>query len=108
MSRVQVSRWILSVRLDRGRPASNQITSSNKQLNNMKVELIKVEGLVIGWSMEGENPEEIQKVCAIRDTQFFGFDQTAIVYSGRKGGDDKNPGVLSWKQRKHDTSAPKK
>jgi hypothetical protein len=31
------------------------------------------------------------------------------VYAGRKGGDYvTDPGVLSWKQKKHDTSSQKK
>lgn len=74
----------------------------------MLVELIKHEGQVIGWSMEGESPEEIKKLGVIRNIQFAGFDDTEIVYSGRKGGNVTNPGVLSWKQSKHDTSSPKK
>jgi hypothetical protein len=75
----------------------------------MEVKLIKVEGCVVGWSMEGENLEEMKKLGAIRDIQFFGFEDTEIVYAGRKGGDYvTDPGVLSWKQKKHDTSSPKK
>lgn len=74
----------------------------------MTVELIKDEnGYAIGWTMEGETPQEIKKLGTIREMQFFGFDDTAIVYSGRTKGSDKNAGVLSWKQRKHDTSSPK-
>jgi hypothetical protein len=76
----------------------------------MTVELIKDEnGYAIGWTMEGETPQEIKKLGTIRDMQFFGFDDTAIVYAGRSKGSDKdrNAGVLSWKQRKHDTSSPK-
>jgi hypothetical protein len=70
----------------------------------MNVQLIKDEnGRAIGWSMQGENPEEISKLAIIRDLQFFGFDESAIKYDGRKDSDDKNnnPGILSWKQRKH-------
>jgi hypothetical protein len=38
--------------------------------------------------------------------QFFGFEDTEIVYAGRKGGDYvTDPGVLSWK--KNDTSSQK-
>jgi hypothetical protein len=33
----------------------------------MEVKLIKVEGCVVGWSMEGENLEEMKKLGAIRD-----------------------------------------
>jgi hypothetical protein len=35
----------------------------------MEVKLIKVEGCVVGWSMEGENLEEMK--TAIRDIQFW-------------------------------------
>jgi hypothetical protein len=73
----------------------------------MKVELLKDEnGKAIGWSMQGENPQEIEKLGIIRDLQFFGFDESAIRYDGRETAhltkEEKinNPGVLSWKQRK--------
>ena len=73
----------------------------------MKVELLKDEnGKAIGWSMQGENPQEIEKLGIIRDLQFFGFDDTAIRYDGRKTDHltkeemINNPGILSWKQRK--------
>lgn len=68
----------------------------------MKVEIIKNDkGQAIGWSMEGENKEELNKLCDIRNLQFFGYGDTAIEYNGRKGGDNMkgNPGVLSWIQR---------
>ncbi len=57
----------------------------------------------IGWEMSGENPDEIKKLRAIRDLQFFGLEETAIEYSGRRLTDDKNcnPGILSWKQEKY-------
>ena len=69
----------------------------------MKIEIIKdEEGWNIGWSMEGENKDEIDKLAQIRDLQFFGFDDTHIKYDGRVGGDSNgNPGVLTWKQKKH-------
>lgn len=69
----------------------------------MNVKIIKNDqGFAIGWSMEGENAEEIAKLATIRDLQFFGFDDTAIKYNGRKKSDDENnnPGILSWIQRK--------
>jgi hypothetical protein len=69
----------------------------------MHVEIIKDENnKPIGWSMQGENKEEINKLCDIRNLQFFGFDDTAIEYNGRKEGNDNegNPGILSWIQRK--------
>ena len=72
----------------------------------MNVEIIKdSDGNAIGWSMQGENRLEINKLGAIRDLQFFGYDETVIKYNGRKEGDDENndPGILSWKQKIHCT-----
>jgi hypothetical protein len=69
----------------------------------MEVEIIKDNrGQAIGWTMKGENVEEISKLAAIRDLQFFGFGDTAIKYDGRKGGNDavNDPGKLSWIQRR--------
>jgi len=56
----------------------------------------------VGWTMEGENREEINKLIHIRNLQFFGIDETSIKYNGRTGGDDKdhNPGILSWIQKR--------
>lgn len=53
-----------------------------------------------GWEMTGENPEEIKKLGTIRDLQFWGFDDNAIEYNGRREGDVEkgNPGTLSWTQ----------
>jgi hypothetical protein len=73
----------------------------------MKVEIIKDDkGFAIGWSMQGDNEQEINKLATIRDLQFFGFDDTAIKYAGRKESDDENgnPGILSWKQRGSETN----
>jgi hypothetical protein len=70
----------------------------------MKVEIIKNENnKPIGWSMTGENREEINKLINIRNLQFIGINDTAIRYAGRSGGNDKdfNPGTLSWKQSKY-------
>ena len=69
----------------------------------MNVQIIRDEnGKAVGWSMQGENPQEIDKLGTIRDLQFWGFDDTAIEYNGRRESDDKNnnPGILSWVQRK--------
>jgi len=69
----------------------------------MKVEIIKdKDNHPIGWTMEGENREEMDKLIDIRNLQFFGFNSTNIVYNGRKGGNNKefNPGVLSWIQER--------
>ena len=61
----------------------------------MIVELIKNEkGHVIGYEMKGENPQEIEKLCYIRDMHFA----STVKYNGRRDSDDKNrnPGILSW------------
>ena len=61
----------------------------------MIVELIKNEkGHVIGYEMKGENPQEIEKLCHIRDMHFA----STVIYNGRRESDDKNrnPGILSW------------
>lgn len=69
----------------------------------MIIEIIRDENNIpIGWSMQGENKEEISKLGIIRDLQFWGFDDRAIEYNGRKKSDDKNnnPGILSWIQKR--------
>lgn len=68
----------------------------------MNVEIITDDaGQPIGWSMQGEDKVEVNKLAIIRDLQFFGMDDTAIRYAGRKDGNDAegDPGILSWKQR---------
>jgi len=70
----------------------------------MLVEIIKDEkGNPVGWSMRGENREEINKLIDIRNLQFFGLGDTVIEYNGRKGGSDKDydPGTLSWAQQQY-------
>ena len=70
----------------------------------MILELIRNEdNKVIGWSLEGESGEDMQKLRAIRDLSFWGLDDTAVEYNGRaKSNDDAgNPGILSWKQKKY-------
>jgi hypothetical protein len=57
--------------------------------------------------MEGENLEENEKTRGYQRHPIW-FEDTEIVYAGRKGGDYvTDPGVLSWKQ-KSATLAPKK
>jgi hypothetical protein len=70
----------------------------------MIVTIIKdVNDKPIGWSMQGENREELNKLIDIRNLQFFGLEETAIEYAGRKGENNKeyNPGILSWKQAQY-------
>jgi hypothetical protein len=69
----------------------------------MKVEIVRNDkNQPIGWEMSGETPEEIKKLRIIRDLQFWGSEETAIVYDGRRQSDDANhnPGILTWKQVK--------
>jgi hypothetical protein len=68
----------------------------------MLVEIITDEkGHPIGWSLQGKDKVEVSKLAIIRDLQFFGIDETAIIYAGREQGNDAegDPGILSWKQR---------
>jgi hypothetical protein len=66
----------------------------------MIVDLVYNEnGKPIGWTMKGISSEDIKSLGIIRDLQFFGMDETAIKYAGRKDGDDTNPGILTWKQK---------
>lgn len=62
----------------------------------MIVELEKnAERQTIGWSMKGDTPDEILKLNAIRNLNFFG---DKISYNGRRDSDDQNnnAGTLSW------------
>ena len=75
----------------------------------MIIEIIKDDkNHPIGWTMKGENPEEIGKLNTVRNLQFFGFDETRIVYDGRKGGTVRDAGTLTWKQHKHTTEGKEK
>lgn len=70
----------------------------------MLVEILRNEDdHAIGWTLKGENPEEISKLGIIRDLTFWGYDENSIQYNGRKESDDQNnnPGILSWKQKKY-------
>ena len=63
----------------------------------MKVELIYNENnKAIGWSIDAATEHEKTIVNIIRDLQFFGVDETAIIYDGREGGDEKYAGKLMW------------
>lgn len=69
----------------------------------MLVELVKNDSnQVVGWTLQGENPEEINKLAHIRNLTYFGLDDTEIIYDGRKSSDDNkgNPGILKWIQKK--------
>jgi hypothetical protein len=45
----------------------------------MEVKLIKVEGCVVSWILEGENLEEMKKLGAMRHPILW-FEDTEIVY----------------------------
>lgn len=68
----------------------------------MNIEIVRDENnKPIGWEMSGENREELDKLCIIRDLQFFGFEETSIKYAGRRESNDSddNPGKLTWRQK---------
>jgi hypothetical protein len=68
----------------------------------MLVEIITDEkGHPIGWSLQGEDKVEANKLAIIRDLQFFGIEDTEIEYNGRSGNlaDSDDPGILYWKQK---------
>lgn len=72
------------------------------------VNLIKDDaGCIIGWSMTPSNKKEQAIVASIRDLQFFGYDDTQIVYGGLKlidedkGKSTGNIQSLSWIQKKN-------
>lgn len=67
----------------------------------MKVELIKVDGKAVGWTIKGETNEEKQIVNAIRDLSFWGFDETRIIYNGRTDYTEDSAGKLHWIQKKY-------
>lgn len=68
----------------------------------MKVEITKdKDGRSIGWTMEAISEKDKKAINAIRDLQFFGFDETGIRYDGRTGGTDKSAGKLHWIQEQH-------
>ena len=68
----------------------------------MKVEIIRNENQeAIGWSIEATTEDEKSIVNTIRNLSFFGFDDTAIRYNGREGGDDYYAGKLKWCQKKY-------
>ena len=71
----------------------------------MIVELEKIDGEIAGWSMKGENPEEIRKLAHIRDMEFMGYGPTVIEYNGRTESNNKegNPGILHWVKKKFRT-----
>lgn len=68
----------------------------------MKVELIIKDGNPIGWTIEGETAEEKSVVNVVRNLQFFGFEETRIVYGGRTGEGYEYAGKLIWVQKQHD------
>lgn len=71
----------------------------------MKVELKKVDGKTVGWTIKGETNEEKEIVNAIRDLSFWGIDDTRIIYNGRSESPDmqgvNDAGKLHWVQEKH-------
>ena len=69
----------------------------------MDIQIKYKDGSPIGWSIKGETEEEKNKINTIRNLQFFGMDDTKIVYDGRTESDDKNNDVgrLHYIQKGH-------
>ena len=57
-------------------------------------------GQAIGWTITAETKEENVVVGTIRDLQFFGMDETAIKYDGRRETPEGNL-ILGWKQARY-------
>lgn len=67
----------------------------------MKVRLIKHNNLTVGWTIEGENEEEMRIVGSIRNMCFFGMGENAIKYAGVKSypRDERYAEAVAWIQR---------
>ena len=48
----------------------------------MKIELIKENGVTVGWDLVPENTDDNLKLGTIRNMQFFGMDDTEVKYDG--------------------------
>lgn len=73
------------------------------------IELIKNEkNQAIGWTLVPKTLEEQELAGTIRDLQFFGFDDTKIVYNGitlhneKLGKVTHNLKSVSWIQKKYE------
>ena len=69
----------------------------------MKIELTKVNGKIVGYTIEGETHEEKLIVNGIRNMHFFGSGNTVVKYNGREGGDLNYAGKLKFIQKKFKT-----
>jgi hypothetical protein len=64
-------------------------------------------GYPIGWELLPTTDEERAIAATIRDLQFLGFNDTAIVYNGMSKIDPEGPKIesnlksVSWIQKKH-------
>lgn len=68
----------------------------------MKVELIKVDGKPVGWTITAENEEDNRTLNTMRDLQFWGLDDESVDYAGRiDDSDSDNVKTLLWIQKKH-------
>ena len=65
----------------------------------MKVQLLQHNGETVGWRLVAETHEDKLRLGSIRNAQFFGLEDTSIVYAGRQG-DDNHVEALSWQQRR--------
>lgn len=66
----------------------------------MKVELIKVQGIPVGYKLVAETPQDEITLNNIRNLQFFGMDDTALDYNGRiDNAESGNVKEVSWVQK---------
>lgn len=56
----------------------------------------------VGYKLIAETEDDFNKLGAVRDMIFFGFDDKAIVYDGREMTlDNKSVQALRWCTREH-------
>lgn len=68
----------------------------------MKVELVyNKEGKVAGYDMFPETEQDVNTINAVRDMHFWGLNDTAIEYAGRKAAENDDIIKLRWRQRKY-------
>jgi hypothetical protein len=73
----------------------------------MLVELTKIDGQVVGYTIAAETEQDKLVLGSIRNMQFWGFDDTALEYAGVES-EDKEEGSYALKmhyiQKKHSSN----
>ena len=54
---------------------------------NFKIELKKIDNVVVGYDIVAETKEESLVMGNVRNLHFFGFDDTYIIYNGMLSGE---------------------